>query len=311
MLKGLIILISSFSFSAQASLWFLGFNSQSDKNVRTTGLSLSQSLDVKKNELGLSKWGVSGSRTQSKSDPEDSSSEIFNSTFFNANVAAQYKAFDFSLNANSNQTKEVDYKASDLGLGVGYKWSFHSQAFKKSKEEDVEDFPFIPSLRLGLNFSEGDVEQEFSITILNRTYYRTFSMKQKNSGLDLTYSALEWLSLGLGYKKYTYDRDTSDIQTAVNSRFVNYYAGDLTTTLAGLLESSSYFSTDFYFNQDWDLNLTHSQNTLLVDESKTQTSSLIVGYNFTSGLRLEAGGSSYKSDSTKETSAIFDMSYIY
>jgi hypothetical protein len=207
--------------------------------------------------LSFAQWNIFAELSRSKS--EDATTGVittYNSRHFSGGAGLAYAgAFTADLSLNSTRTPETDFTQTGGSLDLAFLHRFGEAA------------GFRPRFSLGLGYGSSNIEQGLSFKILNRQVDRQVDLTQKRISAFVSCMPAEWVRARISASTYDYSKSKSDIQTAFNNRFLNYFTGDLVATIGGLPEYSSLAKLTFYVWETWDVEIFQSKTHLIVDDS--------------------------------------------
>lgn len=301
----IVVALGFFAFSDVSHGYSLSASAEAGKGYAGRSLDFSHDLIHEDDGIALSSWGVSYSGDKTT---DESTRQSVTSSQFRGDIAA---AFGSSLTGafGLKSTTTPDVKFSNRGATVRLEY-FHEFNGEADEEDELED-AFAPALAVGLTFGRSDIQQEVEFTILSFLVRRTFELKQAATTVDVSWDALDWLSLSVEATGYSYDEETSRLSAATQSRFLNTRTSDMVNTIYGLPKSESSLSLTFRPGDDWQLSLGFDAATSLIDELQTRTTSLDARWRVDRHWKVEFGVARAASESSNWESASFGIGYSF
>lgn len=212
---------------------------------------------------------------------------------------------ELQLSGYTSRTPETKYQQS----GSKFELSFRHQ-FSGSSELSLEEIEekFQPSFAVGVGSGSSRIRQTVSFTILNTPIERDIDLDQKEISGFVTAQFVEWLRLRISGSTYSYSKSKSDLQTAFNNRFLNYYTTDLVSTIAGLPESSVSLQGIFLLNSDWDLEVRGTSTKMIVDDSIARRGR-VLATRYWKDWSFAGGLSRSETTQLKEFTGLFNITY--
>jgi hypothetical protein len=241
-------------------------------------------------------WNLSagGSRTKYE---DTSTGEISyaNSRDFSAALDLGYSTdWLFSISADTSKATETQFTQTTKGANLTYSYTYGDGG----------------SFSVGAGYYEGQIKQQISFVILNRTVEREVSLDQKESEISLSWSPAKTLSISLRASGYTYSKSKQDLQTAFQNRFLNTFTTDLISSISGLPESQVKLGINYQLNEDWDLAANTSQTKRIVDETLSRRSELLAT-TYVNAWMIGGGFSRLQSEGMADTSALLQLGYSW
>lgn len=301
------ILVSLLATNALA--YTLGVRAENGDGLSSGTVRLSHSISHSKPGFHFESWRVSaeGNRTESSDGSRLNGRGATGELVFTAG-----DAWEFSANVDSTATPEIQYTQRGGTLGAQYSFLFKNEsAPADSDDEDDPSDDFTPKVSVRLTAGGNTTKQDVSVTVLSKTVNRTMELQGRSNGLEIAADLLEWFSVAVSATKYSYDKDTAALTTATQSRFLNLKTGELINTIYGLPESSSQIAFSFYPHRKWDIDLTGSRSTTLIDPVDTNTVALDVVYHWNRRLDLEGGAAHTITDGHPSDTLTVGLSWTF
>lgn len=192
------------------------------------------------------------------------------------------KAFSANLDLNYSSTPEENLASYGPTLSFSY-----THFFGAVPNADAAKFEaFRTSLKTVLELSTLNYEETFSVGgggrrkgALVRPTTGNNTIQQKSVMLGLRWKPQSWLQLKAGETKYSYSKDVNQFLQYIESPAVTQVSSGMNNALAGFYDSTRKLEIDFYFLEDWELDLSQAQSRVLSDSSLTTVSAVSAGVN--------------------------------
>lgn len=257
-MKLLFLFCFIFTFACESFAVFLKADIEFGDEYLTQGISII-SQKPKPENLSLSGWSLSGSRSESKVELSSSSQKsTYLTDSLNVGVDFQLTAeIDLELIASGTRTEATQFEQSNLGGALTYQLSH---------------------LTFSYEFTEGQILQDFEFTILSQLFRREIKLAQYEHTANLGFAPSTDYGFQAGYVYYEYNKNKDDLALAFQSRFLNNRAANLIFSIAGLPDSKYNLSANAFFKEDWEVILNFYQTQLIANDRIIQDTEIRLNY---------------------------------
>lgn len=287
-----VLFYSTRSYAVTGSL-----ENEVGKSFRTSTLTVSDSYGQSKESGFLfSKWDFfAGATDSSVEDPSAASSTTQKTRDFGLGIGfSSFSQWDYDLSLHSSRTPETKYSESGGLIGISFKFNLGADSADSVKlnekksilDEFLSEPDFRPKVKVGLKLGSTSIRQDFTITILNRSFDREGKLEQKSLGAFVQIDPWEWLSMRLTGTSFSYSRSKEDLQAAYNSAALNFLAEGAVNTIGGLPASNGSLRFLFFLGEQFDIELNGTKTKYLVSSDESNTGLILVSWH---GQRLGAG----------------------
>ena len=191
-------------------------------------------------------------------------------------------------------------------------------AAKTKESEAEEDEVFSPHLHLVLTGSNSNYAQDYGGPL--RTGSRraaapitgSQSIRQRTLEAGVSFSAVEWLDIGLSFKRYFYDKNVADFISKLDDpRAIRRGAASFGSTLSGFSSQELSLSFTFHLPSEFELGVEGLQSVSASDSSKTDTYKVEVSKLWQDTWKTGVGFERDQSSSSVQNTTIVTLAYEF
>ncbi|MGE5087034.1 MAG: hypothetical protein ACM3MG_12085, partial [Bacillota bacterium] len=188
---------------------------------------------------------------------------------------------------------------------------------KHKKQSD-----FTPSIGADLSLGYSNYVQNFTSARRRRTgaptrpTTGTNEIAKKSVTTSFKVSPWSWVSAKASYTKYSFNKDVGTFLQYLDVHSIGQLSAGMEDALAGFYDHTVAFTLYFYILEDWELDLSHSASTVIVDDSQVTYDKAMLYVDLNDSWRLGLGGevshtNSPTAVSSSDKMALLSLNYLF
>lgn len=292
--------------------------SRSETSSSWTFSGAGELTEPEKGETGFS-WDASGGRSRTQSTSTTGTEIIDNTTSASGGLGVDFPS-GLSVGGDYSISVTPEELLTSMGPSayLSYTHKFlPPQVVKKgvdTESDEAEGYAQRLGFKLGVASQRYDQQFEQSASPRRgagsaRPTTGHNTIDQRALELSLKYKPLEWLRFKIKSVRYSYSRDVNEFMSYLDSQDKRTTTSGFNSALSGFSSSEYGGEIDFYFLDNWEVDLASKTSINASDNSLTKTYKVEVYLDFLKAWRIGLGTTRYVYDTSTSTNNSLSLAY--
>lgn len=227
-------------------------------------------------------WDMSYTHTTSTAGVTDTTHDLV--------AGSGYATKNMSANLDLNYSRTPEENLMSFGPTASLSYTYF---FESPRKKTIDSDPFRPSIKGILELGTLNFVETFGTAARRKLVSRPASgnttIQQRSVLVGTRIKPWSWMQFKASFTKYSYNKDVNQFLQYIDSSVVARVSSGISNALAGFYDTNGKLELDFYFLENWELDVAESQAHIIADDSNSSTAALTLARTFDPAWTVAVG----------------------